>query len=125
MISHRVPKWIATGCAALALLTGASGCKTRDQPEVRGQQTAEQWCSECHRVEPDQPSGARMGHILPSPMHGPDFTAIADRPGVNAQWLRGFMADLHLPMPTYRLPPDRQDDVIAYILSLKGMAATP
>ncbi len=110
---------------ALALLAALSGCKTQDPPEIRGKVLADQWCSECHRVSPDQPTGARIGHILPSPMHGPDFMAVADRPGMNAAWLRGFMADLHLPMPTYRLPPDERDAVIAYILSLKGIAEAP
>jgi hypothetical protein len=44
--------------------------------------------------------------------------SIADRPGVDAASLRHFLADLHLPMPTYRLYPDEREAVIAYILSL-------
>jgi hypothetical protein len=35
-------------------------------------------------------------------------------------YLTNFMADLHLPMPTYRLWPDERAAVVAYIQSLKG-----
>jgi len=47
---------------------------------------------------------------------------IAARPGTDAEWLRRFSDELHLPMPIYRLPPEQQDLVIAYILSLKPAA---
>lgn len=90
---------------------------------MEGRKIAEQWCSECHRVTPDQPSGARPGHVLPSPMPGPNFMDIAARPGIDREWLRRFSDELHLPMPIYRLPVDQQDAVISYILSLKVKSA--
>jgi hypothetical protein len=61
----------------------------------------------------------RPGHVLPPSMPAPSFMEIASRPGVDAEWLRRFADELHLPMPIYRLPPARQDQVIAYILTLR------
>lgn len=108
--------------AAAAIAVAASACRSVESPVERGQQIAEQWCTECHRVSPNDPSGARPGHILPPSMPGPTFMTIADRPGTDAQALRHFMNELHLPMPTYRFRPAEQDDIIAYILSLKAPA---
>jgi hypothetical protein len=58
-------------------------------------------------------------------MPGPAFMTIADRPGTDARSLRRFMDELHLPMPIYRFRPAEQDDIIAYILSLKTPTAGP
>jgi len=111
--------------AAVVIALAAAGCHAVDPPAERGHQIAEQWCAECHRVSPDDPSGSRAGHILPPSMPGPAFMTIADRPGTDARSLRHFMDELHLPMPTYRFRPPEQDDIIAYILSLKTPAGTP
>jgi len=111
--------------AAVAVALAAAGCHALESPAQRGHQIAEQWCAECHRVSPEDPSGSRAGHILPSSMPGPAFTTIADRPGTDARSLHHFMTELHLPMPIYRFRPSEQDDIIAYILSLKMPAGTP
>jgi len=95
------------------------GCAAFESPAQRGQKIAEQWCAECHRVSPDQPSGTRMGHILPPSMPGPDFMTIANRPETDERSLHRFMDELHLPMPTYRFQSPEQNDIIAYILSLR------
>jgi len=118
------PALASLGAAALVTLAAAA-CQTIERPAERGHRIAEQWCAECHRVSPDDPSGARAGHILPPSMPGPAFMAIADRPGTDAASLRHFMGELHLPMPTYRFPPAEQDDIIAYILTLKTPGAGP
>ncbi|TWB47660.1 c-type cytochrome [Nitrospirillum viridazoti] len=101
---------IATACAA-----------RQDNPEAvrRGKELAITWCSECHRVGPDQPTGARPGHIMPPPMNAPSFMSVAARPDVDRRHLKGFASDLHLPMPIYHLTSEQQDDLITYILSLK------
>jgi hypothetical protein len=57
-------------------------------------------------------------------MPAPSFMEIASRPGVDAEWLRRFSDELHLPMPIYRLPPDQQERVFAYILSLRPAPTT-
>lgn len=46
--------------------------------------------------------------------------AVAGRPEVDASYLRRFMVELHLPMPTYRLEKAEQESVIEYILSLRA-----
>lgn len=113
------------GCrAAVPLLAAAvavllAGCALLPSPERQGREIADRWCSECHRVSSDQPSGSRPGHILPPPMHAPSFMEVANRPGVDAASLRRFMTELHLPMPTFRLSETEREQVIRYILSLK------
>jgi len=47
---------------------------------------------------------------------------VAARPEVDASYLRSFMTELHLPMPTYRLDNTEREVVIDYILSLKPQA---
>ncbi len=106
-----------------AALLAAVGCVSVDHhagDPVRGRQIAETWCSECHRIAPDQPSGARPGHVFPPPVAAPSFMAIAAKPYVDADYLRQFTSDLHLPMPTFRLSPSERADVIAYLLSLQS-----
>jgi mono/diheme cytochrome c family protein len=105
--------------AAVVVLGALAACGVFDSDAERGHAVADRWCAECHRIAADQPSGSRAGHILPPPVEAPSFMAIAARPGVDAAYLRHFMMDLHLPMPTYRLSAAEQDSVIRYILSLK------
>lgn len=109
---------VSLGLAAI----GLGGCRTHQEPQSavqRGRAIAETWCTECHRIAPDQPSGARPGHILPPRLVAPSFMDVADRPGTNRESLQRFTTELHLPMPTFRLAPDEREDVISYILSLK------
>ena len=105
---------LALGAAAL------TGCALFRSDAARGRHVADAWCSECHRVAPDQPSGTRPGHTLPPPVAAPSFMDIAARPATTAASLEHFLADLHLPMPTYRLSAEERHQVIAYILSLKA-----
>jgi len=74
----------------------------------RGLEVAQRWCATCHQVE------ATGAHRTAAP----SFTAIAADPRKNRQWLENFMAEEHLPMPTFRLYPDEQAHVIAYIEEL-------
>ncbi|HVJ55863.1 MAG TPA: c-type cytochrome [Aliidongia sp.] len=111
---------ILSSVAAAAML---GSCSVLESEATKGHSIAEEWCAECHRVAPDQPSGSRAGHILPPPVEAPSFMSIAERPDVDRNWLRHFMAELHLPMPGYRLSADERDEVITYILSLKPRAS--
>src|SRR5579863_6082919 len=105
---------------AFAVVAGVlAGCALFQSDADRGQYVATKWCSECHRIAPDQPSGMRPGHILEPSVGAPSFMDIAARPGVSATSLDHFLSDVHLPMPTYRLSEDERRTVIAYILSLK------
>jgi mono/diheme cytochrome c family protein len=109
------------GAAATVAIVVLSSCIAnggRPDPS-HGRTIADTWCSECHRISPDQPSGARPGHIMPPPVTAPSFVVVASRPGADAAQLRAFMADLHPPMPTFRLSTAEKEDVIAYILTLR------
>ncbi len=104
---------------SIAVIAAPSACSIFQSDASKGRAIADRWCAECHRVATDQPSGSRAGHILPPPVEAPSFMSIAARPEVDPDELRHFMAELHLPMPTYRLSADEQDSVIRYILSLR------
>lgn len=115
--------------AALLLSLSVVACR-HDAPvawrdTARGRHVADRWCSECHRIAPDQPTGARPGHTLPPAMPGPDFATIAARPDWDEARLRLFFDDLHLPMPTFRLPPEERQAVIDFILSQRPSAFPP
>jgi mono/diheme cytochrome c family protein len=114
----------AGGRAALTLLPAAlvavlGACSMFESEASRGRAIADRWCAECHRVAVDQPSGTRVGHILPAQVEAPSFMEIAARHDVSAEYLRHFMGELHLPMPIYRLSAEEQDSVIHYILTLQ------
>ena len=78
----------------------------------RGRAIAEAWCLECHEVGP----GVRE----PSLTDAPPFQAVADDPAATETALRAFLRTPHATMPNLRLAPEQTDDLIAYILSLKG-----
>jgi mono/diheme cytochrome c family protein len=114
----RIMAGFGAAAVALAALSGCIPNGARPDPS-RGRAIADTWCSECHRISPDQPSGSRPGHIMPPPVTAPSFMSVAARPGIDAAQLRAFMADLHPPMPTFRLSATEKEDVIAYILTLQ------
>jgi mono/diheme cytochrome c family protein len=68
------------------------------------------WCSDCHNVKstPDDPGLAA------------DFTSIASKPSTTALSLRVFLQSNHDRMPDFMLKTTEADDIIAYLLSLKG-----
>lgn len=110
----------ALSLLSIAVVVAVGGCSTSRDDALQGRTIADQWCAECHRVAPDQPSGSRVGHILPSRLDGPSFMSVAIQPGIDAKELRRFMSELHPPMPIYRLNADEQESVIRYILSLRS-----
>lgn len=112
-------KALWSGLSLIVASAAVTGCAFFQSDAQRGEYVAVKWCSECHRVGPDQPSGMRPGHVLPPLVQGPSFMEIAARPAMTAAWLDGFMSEPHLPMPAYRLREDERRTLIAYILSLK------
>jgi mono/diheme cytochrome c family protein len=110
--------------SALALLALAGAAQAQPGPAARdarlGRELALQVCSACHLVAPDQ-----AGHPILEPP-APTFAALAARPGVSAAALHRFIRTTHwdertLPMnmPNAMLTPEQQDEVVAYILSLR------
>ena len=81
------------------------------QDVKRGHQLAQRWCSGCHTVE-RSPAAARADGI-------PSFPAVATIAGISADRLRAAMNPTHGRMPDLSLSKRDQDDLAAYILSLR------
>ena len=79
---------------------------------VSGKRLAETWCSSCHIVAPSAQAGASTGV--------PTFTAIASMPSTTPIALRVYLQTPHARMPDLHLSRDETDNLIAYILSLRG-----
>jgi mono/diheme cytochrome c family protein len=77
-----------------------------------GGRLAETWCSSCHIVAPSANSGASTGV--------PTFAAVARMPSTTPMSLRAFLQTPHARMPDLHLSRDETDNLIAYILSLRG-----
>ncbi len=93
--------------ALLLLLPALAGAADLE----RGRALAERWCGNCHVVDPTAPSGRADGL--------PTFPAIAANPKITPASLRGIMSAPHGRMPDFSLGARDQDDLIAYILSLR------
>lgn len=78
----------------------------------RGRALAERWCGNCHLA--DRAAATARADGLPS------LPAIAADPATTPGRLRGFMTAAHGRMPDFSLGAREQDDVIAYILSLRA-----
>lgn len=77
-----------------------------------GRRMAETWCANCHRIAPGGPG--------PATDAAPAFAAVAAMPSTTELSLRAFLQSSHRNMPNYQLALDQTDNVIAYILSLRG-----
>jgi mono/diheme cytochrome c family protein len=78
-----------------------------------GRRLAETECGACHAVGPGGAGAARGG---------PAFADIATMPSATHLSLHAFLRQPHPPMPHLVLRPAELDDVVAYILSLRGDA---
>lgn len=94
-------------CLLLTLLPATASAQDID----RGHQLAQRWCAGCHTVE-RSPAAARADGV-------PTFPAIAALQGMSAERLRASMNPLHGRMPDLSLGKREQDDLAAYILSLR------
>ena len=81
------------------------------QDAVRGQALAERWCANCHVVNQAATTGRADGL--------PTFPAIAARKDVTAATLKGAMTATHSRMPDLQLGARDQEDLVAYIFSLR------
>jgi len=45
---------------------------------------------------------------------------VVAKPNIDQTYLQGFVTELNLPIPMFRLSAEEQQDVIAYILSLRS-----
>jgi mono/diheme cytochrome c family protein len=77
-----------------------------------GERLAKTWCSTCHVVTSSAKTGTSTGV--------PTFAAVAALPSTTPISLRAFLQTPHARMPDLHLRRDETDDLIAYILSLRG-----
>lgn len=77
----------------------------------RGRELATRWCANCHVVERSATVGRADGL--------PTFPAIAAKPTTTADSLRGVMTAAHGRMPDFSLSRREENDLSAYILSLR------
>jgi len=99
--------------AAVMLIAGfgTAGAMEYGDP-VRGQLYAKKTCSGCHAVLADD--------LLSPVSEATDFVTVANTPGMTRTALTVWLQTPHPTMPNLVIEPQDKDDVIAYILSLKG-----
>lgn len=103
--------------ARLAVVLVATGITfapldTPAQDAARGGDLAKRWCANCHVVE-RSPATAPADGL-------PTFPALANQAGQSAEHLRAAMNPQHSRMPDFALSKRQQDDLVAYILSLRA-----
>ena len=76
-----------------------------------GASLAREVCAQCHLAAKDQ---------VVDPGVGPSLFEVAQHPGTTALSLRAFLQTPHATMPNLMLTPEETDDIIAYLLTLKG-----
>ncbi|QEX16642.1 cytochrome c-552 [Hypericibacter terrae] len=106
MHGSRRARWLATA-VFLAVASAASGATAADV--ANGLQLSRQWCASCHLVEP---SGVARDSA-------PSFASISNDPTTTPERLHAWLADPHPPMPGLDLAKQQEDDIIAYLKSLK------
>ena len=93
--------------AGVILLPGLANA----QDVRRGQALAERWCANCHVVSHTATAGRSDGL--------PTFPALAARKETTGAMLKGAMTATHSRMPDFQLGARDQDDLVAYIFSLR------
>ena len=109
-----MPRWLGLmlGSSLLtALLAATAAAQTMNGDAKKGQELAQNWCSDCHAVDA-QHAEAHNG--------APSFLSIAQMPSATSISLHVFLQTPHERMPNFQLTKTQIDDVVAYILSLKN-----
>lgn len=99
---------LLTGAAGLLIFVAGTNNASADAQ--RGQVIAEQWCSACHLVSPEQ---VRALDGVPT------FGEIARRGDVTADGLRVFLSTPHPVMPDMALTRDEIRDIVRYLNTLE------
>jgi mono/diheme cytochrome c family protein len=107
-VHHRHEVVVRKLALSLVLVPGVA-CA---QDVVQGKALAERWCANCHVVSGSATAGSANGL--------PTFPALAGDPGMTEAKLRAAMTAQHGRMPDLQLTRHQQDDLVAYILSLKS-----
>ena len=96
---------------AIAVALGLQPAMALAQDVVNGEALATRWCANCHIVTRSATSGRADGV--------PSFPSLAAAPQTTDISLRRAMTSPHNQMPDFSLTPREQDNLIAYIFSLR------
>ena len=98
--------------ALVMIVTAGERAKAQQFGSVdEGRQLAHDTCAECHAME----NGARSPNA-----NAPTFEDIANTPGMTSAALTVALQTTHRHMPNFVIKGNAREDIIAYILSLKG-----
>ena len=101
--------------AALVIAASSGGAAAQAAGDVAaGGELARRWCSNCHVVGRGPGTSPATGDAVPT------FASVASMPSTTVLSLRAFLQTPHQRMPDFALSRAETDDLIAYILSLKG-----
>lgn len=107
---------LGVAAAAGILLMAPAGVYARDPGNpLKGQAIARRSCVACHAID--------AGEAASPNLKAPPFARMAQTPGMTAIALRAALQTSHRTMPNLVLRQGPREDVIAYILSLKGAPA--
>lgn len=95
------------------LLAAAPAAAQELGDAVTGERLAQELCAECHAIRPDQ--------ILIPDADATHFADTASKPGMTTRALRVWLQSSHPTMPNIVLGPQETDDLVAFIMSLKGL----
>jgi mono/diheme cytochrome c family protein len=108
-------------CLSMVLLMSAAATAPLQAQQAgdarQGLALARQVCFECHAIQPQQLQS-------PNP-RAPTFPQLAATPGMTTAALTVALTTPHVGMPMFRLSSEQREDIIAYILSLRGSGVTP
>lgn len=98
--------------ATILITALASNVKAQELGDpIAGFEYAKRVCAECHWVSPKESMSPNLSAT--------SFKEIANVPGMTAQALFVWFRTPHQTMPNFILEIENEEDVIAYILSLK------
>jgi len=105
---------LLAGVFACAFSYGSTEVSFAQEPGnvAAGHRIAQQWCSECHKVDPAQ-------RLVNPEAEAPTFEEVANEPSTTPLSLRVFFQSSHENMPDLHISKSQADDLVAYILSLK------
>ncbi len=103
---------MSRACRIASLLLFLPGLAWAQDDAARGKVLAQRWCANCHIVAGSATAGSANGL--------PTFPALANDAKTTQTTLRAAMTAEHGKMPDFSLSRRQQDDLIAYIFSLRA-----
>jgi cytochrome c2 len=109
----RSPLAVIAASTAMALAMLASPAISAELGDIRrGQAHAEKVCAGCHAIGPNETASPRADAT--------PFGVMSRVAGINERALTVFLQTPHSEMPNLIIVGQERDDLIAYILSLRG-----